>query len=154
MALSYNLAYQEIISVHPTRRQIFAGKTDLTFWNIWQWVISRWAQFANRNVWSLRREKFCDLVVQPAFWVSGDKIQIWWVISDYWLLILSRGGLLPGRSPSPWLPPQVVGRRRRCRLCRAAGKIGKDNFESLFVVLVLWVSINFPSREEKMMPFM
>ena len=50
---------------------------------------------------------------------------------------------LPGRSPSPWRPPQVVGRKRRCRLCRAAGKIGKDNFESLFVVLVLWVYINF-----------
>ena len=39
MALSYNLAYQEIISVHYTRCQIFAGKTDSTFWNIWQWVI-------------------------------------------------------------------------------------------------------------------
>ena len=26
MALSYNLAYQEIIFVHPTRRQIFVGK--------------------------------------------------------------------------------------------------------------------------------
>ena len=26
MTLSYNLAYQEIILVHPTRRQIFAGK--------------------------------------------------------------------------------------------------------------------------------
>ena len=26
MALSYNLGYQEIISVHPTRRLIFAGK--------------------------------------------------------------------------------------------------------------------------------
>ena len=25
MTLSYNLAYQEIILVHPTRRQIFAG---------------------------------------------------------------------------------------------------------------------------------
>ena len=39
MALSYNLGYHEIISVHPTRRQIFAGKTDSTFWNIWQWVV-------------------------------------------------------------------------------------------------------------------
>ena len=39
MALSYNLAYQEIISVHPTRRQIFADKSDSTFWNIWEWVI-------------------------------------------------------------------------------------------------------------------
>ena len=44
MALSYNLAYQKIISVHPTRRQIFAGKTDSTFWNIWQWVICRQAK--------------------------------------------------------------------------------------------------------------
>ena len=40
IALSYNLAYQEIISVHPRRRQIFAGKPHSTFWNIWEWVIS------------------------------------------------------------------------------------------------------------------
>ena len=39
MALSYNLGYQESISVHPTRRHIFAGKSDSTFLNIWQWVI-------------------------------------------------------------------------------------------------------------------
>ena len=31
MALSYNLGYQESISVHPTRRQISAGKPDSTF---------------------------------------------------------------------------------------------------------------------------
>ena len=65
----------------------------------------------------------------------------WLLITDYWYW--SEVACLPGRSPSPWRPPQVVGRRRRCRLCRAAKKIGKDNFESLFVVLVLWVSINF-----------
>ena len=40
MALSYKLANQEIISVHPTKQQIFAGKRDSTFWNIWEWVIS------------------------------------------------------------------------------------------------------------------
>ena len=40
MALSYNLGYQESISVHPTRRQIFAGKPYSTFPNIWEWVIS------------------------------------------------------------------------------------------------------------------
>ena len=40
MALSYNLGYQESISVHPTRRQIFAGKPYSTFANIWEWVIS------------------------------------------------------------------------------------------------------------------
>ena len=28
MALSYNLAYQETILVHPMRRQIFADKSD------------------------------------------------------------------------------------------------------------------------------
>ena len=36
MALSYNLAYQESISVHPTRRQIFAGKPYLNG----DWTIS------------------------------------------------------------------------------------------------------------------
>ena len=40
MALSYNFGYQESISVHPTRRQIFAGKPDSTFPNIWEWLIS------------------------------------------------------------------------------------------------------------------
>ena len=34
MALSYNLGYQESISVHSTRRQIFAGKPYSTFPNI------------------------------------------------------------------------------------------------------------------------
>ena len=40
MALSYNLAYQENISVHPTRRQIFAGKPDSTFYNILDLLIA------------------------------------------------------------------------------------------------------------------
>ena len=31
MALSYNLGYQESISVHPTRRQNFAGKVYSNF---------------------------------------------------------------------------------------------------------------------------
>ena len=39
MALSYNLGYQDSILVHPTRRQIFAGKPYSTFPNIWEWVI-------------------------------------------------------------------------------------------------------------------
>ena len=39
MALSYNLGYQESISVHPTRRQNFAGKVYSIFPNIWEWVI-------------------------------------------------------------------------------------------------------------------
>ena len=39
MTLSYNLAYQEIILVHPKRRQIFAGKPYFTFWNIWDILI-------------------------------------------------------------------------------------------------------------------
>ena len=40
MALSYKLGYQESISVHPTRRQTFAGKPYLTFLNIWDRVVS------------------------------------------------------------------------------------------------------------------
>ena len=40
MALSYNLGYQESISVHPTRRQICAGKPYSTFCNIWDLLIS------------------------------------------------------------------------------------------------------------------
>ena len=39
MALSYNLGYQESISVHLTRRQIFDGKPYSNFPNIWQWLI-------------------------------------------------------------------------------------------------------------------
>ena len=34
MTLSYNLAYQETVLVHHTRCQIFARKTDSTFYNI------------------------------------------------------------------------------------------------------------------------
>ena len=55
MALSYNLGYQESISVHPTRRQIFASKPDSTFPNIWQWLIfntSEWFGLKELNlVW-------------------------------------------------------------------------------------------------------
>ena len=43
MALSYNLAYQESISVHPTRRQNFAGKPYSNFPDIWQWVYLRFS---------------------------------------------------------------------------------------------------------------
>ena len=41
MALSYNLGYQESISVHPTRRQNFAGKVYSNFLNIWEWLVYR-----------------------------------------------------------------------------------------------------------------
>ena len=39
MALNYNLGYQVSISVHPTGRQIFAGKPYSTFPNIWHPLI-------------------------------------------------------------------------------------------------------------------
>ena len=42
MALSYNLGYQESISVHPTRRQIFAGKPYSTFPNSSNRLICRY----------------------------------------------------------------------------------------------------------------
>ena len=41
MTLSYNLAYQQTILVHPTRCQIFAGKPYSTFWNTWDLLISK-----------------------------------------------------------------------------------------------------------------
>ena len=37
--LSYHLGYLETILVHPMRRQSFAGKSDSTFYNIWNLVI-------------------------------------------------------------------------------------------------------------------
>ena len=42
MALSYNLGKQESISVHPTRRQNFAGKPYSNFPNTWEWLICDW----------------------------------------------------------------------------------------------------------------
>ena len=74
--LSYNLAYQEIISVHPTRRQIFAGKTDSTFWNIWQWVIP--------DILGLSKQ----IRVYP---ISGD-IQYFRLIDTHWLSKLIQDG--------------------------------------------------------------
>ena len=38
-ASAVNYSYQEAILVHPTRRQIFAGKPDSTFHNIWDLLI-------------------------------------------------------------------------------------------------------------------
>ena len=45
MALSYNLGYQESISVHPSRRQNFAGKVYSIFPIIWEWVLSNYSVF-------------------------------------------------------------------------------------------------------------
>ena len=39
---SFKMSYLEPILVHPVRRQNFAGKSDSTFWNIWDWVIYSW----------------------------------------------------------------------------------------------------------------
>ena len=35
-----NFSYQETILVHPTRRQSLVGKSRITFYNIWDLVIS------------------------------------------------------------------------------------------------------------------
>ena len=51
MALSFNLGYQESISVHPTRRQNFAGKVYSNFPNIWQWLIPEYTLY---NMYTLR----------------------------------------------------------------------------------------------------
>ena len=44
MALSFNLGYQESISVHPTRRQNFAGKVYSNFPNIWEWLVWKFSK--------------------------------------------------------------------------------------------------------------
>ena len=63
MPLSYNLAYQEIILVHPTRRQIFTGKPYATFWNIWEWVIPRIKSEyeAKNNMWHYDIDNDCHI---------------------------------------------------------------------------------------------
>ena len=61
MALSYNLGYQESISVHPTRRQNFAGKVCSNFPNIWEWLIYR---YNDRN-----KDKYNQLCHNVYLWV-------------------------------------------------------------------------------------
>ena len=39
MTLSFHLGYLKTILVHHVRRQSFAGKSDSTFYNIWDLVI-------------------------------------------------------------------------------------------------------------------
>ena len=56
MALSYNLGYQESISVHPTRRQNFAGKPYSNFPNIWEWLI-----------FEARYDIFFDMLKSPIY---------------------------------------------------------------------------------------
>ena len=61
MALSYNLGYQESILAHPTRRQIFAGKTDSTFWN-WEWVtyLQGWQIYIGVLILPLKGSTRCE----------------------------------------------------------------------------------------------
>ena len=64
MALSYNLGYQESISVHPTRRQNFAGKPYSNFPNIWEWLLpaAPWGILSH-----LRTLKNCQTCIHIAF---------------------------------------------------------------------------------------
>ena len=63
MSLSYNLAYQELILVHPTRRQIFAGKPYSTFWNIWDLLV-------------YRRKKLCQWSVDDLLYDCDAKLDV------------------------------------------------------------------------------
>ena len=65
MALSYNLGYQESISVHPTRRQNFAGKVYSNFPNIWEWVVHL----------ICRRTLNIVLWLKFSSWLQGSRIQ-------------------------------------------------------------------------------
>ena len=62
MALSYNLGYQESISKHPTKPQIFAGKPYSTFPSIWQWLVYNLKkQFKVQIIGILEEiDSFCD----------------------------------------------------------------------------------------------
>ena len=93
MALSYNLGYQESISVHPTRRQNFAGKVYSNFPNIWEWVVSssqlgkpaKQANAALGGVWvdiagpagdvSCFFWGLCESIDELKIWVYSYKVQ-------------------------------------------------------------------------------
>ena len=75
MALSYNLGYQESISVHLTRRQNFAGKVYSNFPNIWEWVIYgsilKYFKFLHErgNFWTLWKcgmARTCTIITDEA----------------------------------------------------------------------------------------
>ena len=121
MALSCNLAYQEIISMHPTRRQIFAGKSDSTFWNIWQWVIfqmhalaKQFGKITSQLSWLIPRGarvhifnsnalNVLILIKWGKFWLNCKTVHNIWIrefIIWLWLKWLSR--------PKYWL----IGRRK------------------------------------------
>ena len=56
------------ILVHPTRRQIFAGKSDSTFYNIWDLLIS---QRQSTQLFYAFAKHFCYFYFQ--FWASAKK---------------------------------------------------------------------------------
>ena len=64
MALSYSLGYQESISVHPTRRQNFAGKPYSNFPNIWEWLVNS----AKRSATSISDSIFCSYIHLSHLW--------------------------------------------------------------------------------------
>ena len=76
MALGYNSGYQESISVHPTRRQIFAGKPYSTFPNIWEWLMltNHWSQFHQPPKYRQCRQILKSFPPVSRAWPGGR----WW----------------------------------------------------------------------------
>ena len=112
MALSYNLGYQESISVHPTRRQIFAGKPYSTFLNIWKWIIcnfwpSKIYHFPSRYMKFL---SFPNLIPVKKHYSSdpGDYISVMWLCPSVLVstkvgwLCGGQQGLVVASSPPPF----------------------------------------------------
>ena len=94
MALSYNLGYQESISVHPTRRQNFAGKVYSNFPNIWEWVICSCAFVCGpcrARRWDIFKYRRC--FVQSQFSKNDLEAKQSWI---YAVLLLSVGPVGPG----------------------------------------------------------
>ena len=100
MALSYNLGYQESISVHPTRRQNFAGKPYSNFPNIWQWLISVSDKLIGFIPWALYFQSYISSnlafsLAQPAVFLQTPNLTMssldtlhhrseWWTTWCQW----------------------------------------------------------------------
>ena len=84
MALSYNLVYQEFISVHPTRRQIFAGKTDNDTMSHIFIKISPYSSCQlnlSLKLVLLLMKYYCTLILSGLHWLCW----IWWEKQMKWI---------------------------------------------------------------------
>ena len=83
-ASAVNFSYQETILWHPTRRQIFAGKKDSIFYNIWDLLIFSCCAFP-----------LSFLALAPFLWEHKDPLNsIPWIFLQYMKTIIQLRWLL------------------------------------------------------------